>query len=305
MTTALLLALSLSPALAKDLPDVIADFEAGRYHEVVAALPAAEIQRLRGRDAAQATLLVAKSHERLRRSDRALSVYQLGIKLHPNDIPLLIGLAELFTESALIEQARPLFLRVLEIEPRNLRAHVGLARIDRSLGFLDRSADHYETALEVSPVSGDLWRAYAEVLLEQRDTKTAELAAEKALSVSPNSIDSLLVLAYVQRAAGRLSEALSTIDRIIAITGRQTDLALARALWLLEASEDAQARSEAEAVAKAEPGQPLAHWILGRLALGAGDAGLALKHLRIASQGQEGSFVSAAARSLIDSLGAL
>jgi tetratricopeptide (TPR) repeat protein len=290
------------PAVIDHLEKPTQLYEAGRYADVVKALTTDKPVKMRRQEAAKATLLLAKSHEQLHRLDRALSVYQLGIKLYPKHVPLLEGLAELYHVSNLEEQAQPLFQKVLELEPRNIRAHVGLAQIDRALGFLDRSADHYEIALEEDAGNNDLWRSYAEVLMEQRDFLTAELAIEKSLAINPNSIDSLLVSAFIKRAAGKLPEALKVLDTVIETTGGQPDLSLTRSLWLIESGDLKGAKAQAEAVLKEDPAEPLAHFILGRLAITSGEKDKALLQLKAAAKAPEGSFVNLAAKRLLESL---
>lgn len=277
-------------------------FDLGRYSEVIAALPSAAMQKLHGKNLARATLLLAASYERNHRLDKALSVYQLGIKLYPNDIPLLAGLAQLYHASHLEEQAQPLYKKILAAEPNNTTAHLGLASINHTLGLLDKSAQHYEEALEQLKDNAALWRDYAEVLYAQREYKTAELAIERSLALSPQILDSNLDLAFIQRAQGRLPEALATLEKVLALTGHQPEILSAYALWLLEAGKTAQALAQAERLLKSAPEDPLGRWIRARIYLASGRRDLAAKDLAVSAAADPDSFVARAAATLLTQL---
>ena len=110
--------------------------------EVLAALTPDFMQSLRGTDLRQAYVLRGDSLMRLGRSDEALSVYQLGVKLFPKNVDLLTRQGGLLHHAGLDEQARPFFLKALAYEPRHFGAHLGLAEIFRQAGLLERSASH-------------------------------------------------------------------------------------------------------------------------------------------------------------------
>lgn len=290
------------PIIAEPLTAPKRLFDAGKYSEVIPALPSQTMQKLRGKDLRLATLFLAVSYERTRQLDKALSVYQLGIKLFPKDIDLLEGLARLFHTSHLEEQSQALYNKILEIEPNNTSAHLGLASIDRILGFLDRSAKHYETALEQVKDSAGIWREYAEVLYEQRDYKTAELAILKSLELSPQIIDSKLDLAFIQRAQARSSEALASIEEALALTGNPADLVATYALWLLEAEKFRDALAQSTALLKEAPSDPLARWIRAEANLRLGRRGAAIEDLEIAAASDPDSFIAKTSNVLLKQL---
>lgn len=280
-------------------------FEAGKYSEVVAKLSPDRMQRLRGSTLREAYFLLGASHDRLGRVDEALGVFQLGAKLYPQDINLLSELATLLHRMKLEEQAEPLFQRVLKIHPHNARAHLGLAEIDQALGFYDRSAEHYEKALEKFGNQASLWISYGEVLLSLQDHKTAELAARKALSLAATAEASIL-LARSKRAAGLLDEALEAMAAASAASPERVEIKLTRALWLLEAARFDEAEAVAVAALDADSRDPLALWIRARARLRAGQRRDALLYLRMAAaSGRRAPFVARAAERLADELEAM
>ncbi|MBI4375508.1 MAG: tetratricopeptide repeat protein [Elusimicrobia bacterium] len=261
-------------------------FEKGEHQQVISILGPESLQKLRGDELRRAYFVLGNSYEKTGRIDKALGIYQLGTNLFPRDINLLSELARLLQHAGLEEQAAPIYQKVLDIHPNNASAHLGLAEIDHSLGLLERSAGHYEKALEQLSADPRRWRAYAEVLLEMREYKTAELAVQKALQRSYDP-QSLLVLAFIQRASGKLSAALATLA---VTTDPQADRV--RALWLLEAGEHQKALAASEELLKASPGNALALWVRARARLRLGQAEAAAKDLQSLSQNTAAPFAA-------------
>ncbi|MDE2237923.1 MAG: tetratricopeptide repeat protein, partial [Elusimicrobia bacterium] len=263
------------------------------------------LQKLRGADQQDGYYYLGLSYERLGRLDKALGVYQLGVKLFPRDINLLTQLAMLLHTSGLEEQAEPLFQKVLAIHPNNAAAHLGLAQIDHSLGFLDLSVAHYQKALETMGDNPAVWREYSEVSLDRRDYATAEQAARRALALSSDP-DGMLDLARALRASGRLDQAIATLDLAAQRFPRRRDLSLARALWRLEEGRYDEALPLAQALLAAPDPPALAYWIRARVELKRDGYQAAVADLRsaAASEGDDSSFVAAASEKLLALLGA-
>ncbi len=310
---ALLAALLLVPSLASAAwwplmggPSLDAQrklFEGGRYAEVISGLTPDLLLKLRRAELQRAYVYLGASYERTGQLDKALGVYQLGIKLFPKNVELLTRLAQLLHASLLEEQALPIYHKILDLQPLNTPAHVGLAEIDRSLGFLDRSAEHYERALEDLEDNPALWRDYTEVLIEMREWKTAGMAIQKALELVPENPDARVTLAFVQRGQGDVTSAIETISAVIAAAEMPAPLELrqTRALWLLEAGREPAAGLEAEAILKQAPGQPIALFVRARASLKEGKKALAIKDLEAAAAGPA-PFVARVARELLKGL---
>jgi tetratricopeptide (TPR) repeat protein len=240
-------------------------FSAGRYDAVIAALDPDGLLKLRGDDLRRGYDLLAASYKLTGRLDKSLSNYQLAVQLFPQDRGLLERLAKLLHDSGLDEQAQPLYEKLVRLDPKNALGHLGLAEIDHALGFLDRSADHYEKALEGFPRNSGLWREYSEELYDARDYRTAELAARRAQALNPGDAEAKLDLALVLRALGRVDEALAELEGP-SREGR-IEAMRARPLWLLEAGRDAEAEAAAKILLEAAPADPSGLYVRARLEL--------------------------------------
>ncbi len=270
--------------------------DADKPREVIAALTPEFIQSLRGNDVRQAYVLMGDNLDKLGRVDDALGVYQLGVKLFPKNVDLLTRQGGLLHRSGLDEQARPLFHKALEFEPRHYGAHLGLAEIYRKLGFLDRSASHYEGALETLDGRAQVWRDYAETLLAQRDWTTAELAIQKALQLEPENPDGRVIAGFARRAQGDLAAAVAFLDAAIE-RGAGIGPKRAKALWLVEAEKWAEASAAADVVLKEDPADGAALWAKARARMARG-GGKSSPELEALAAGKRSDLAARAARSL-------
>lgn len=271
--------------------------------EVLAALTPNFLQTLRGTDLRQAYVLKGENLDRLGRVDEALGVYQLGVKLFPMNVDLLTRQGDLLHRTGLDEQARVLYKKAIIYEPRHFGAHLGLAEIDRRFGFLDRSASHYEAALETLDGRADIWRSYAETLLAQREWTTADLALTRAISLEPKNPEGHVLTAFARRAQGDMAGAIVLLDDALAL-GAGVGARRAKALWLIESDRASEALIEADRVLKDSPGDSAALWVRSRVQLSRGLPAKAILELSPMTVQSRLDFSARAARSLRDNISA-
>lgn len=306
-----LLALALClglPASAASRPAEIlrasaAAFEAKEFRKVVDGLTEENLQRLRYRDLPEAYILLGRSHEQLDANDKALGIYQLAEGLFPKNVNILSYWADLLHRIGLDDRARPVYDRILKLRPGNALANLGMAEISLHFGFLDRAADHYETALNEWDTNPSIWRAFAEVLSLRRDHARAIAAIERSISLGPDP-ESTYALARFQRAAGRTEEAYANLAAAIAANPGRDDLPHRRALWLLADGKLDDCLAEAEAALKRSgEDDPLALWLRASVRLRQGRATEARKDLERAALFEvEAPFVASVSKAMLESL---
>lgn len=287
----------------KKIRPVQALADAQKPVDVLAALTPDFIQTLRGTDLRQAYVLKGDALDALGRVDEALGVYQLGVKLFPKNVDLLTRQGDMLHRTGLDQQAKVFYLKAIVYEPHHFGAQLGLAEIDRRSGFLDRSASHYEIALETLDQRADVWRSYSETLLAQRDWTTAELAIARAIALEPNNPEGHILTAFARRAQGDLDGAIVALDAALAL-GAGVGARRAKALWLIEAGRSADALTEADRVLKEAPGDAAALWARARAQLSRGLQAKAALELSPLSSAARQDFSARAARGLRDKLAA-
>ncbi len=273
--------------------------DAHKSAEVVAMLTPDFLQTLRGTDLRQAYILMGDNLDKLRRVDEALSVYQLGVKIFPNNVDLLTRQGDMLHRTGLDEQARVFYLKAITYEPKHFGAHLGLAEIDHRFGFLDQAALHYEIALEALDARAEVWRSYAETLIAQRDWTTADLAIKRAISLDPKNPDGHVLAAFARRAQGDMTGALASLDDALAL-GAGVGARRAKALWLIEAERPAEAFAEADLVLKESPDDGAALWARARAQLARGRNDDAARELAPLTAPARLDFIARAARGLRD-----
>lgn len=275
-------------------------FAERKYGEVVQALDSERIRGLPRRARPRAYDLLGLSLQDMGDVSRALQVFQLAEGIYPKDLNILTDLASLLHSSGLHERARPYYERVLRIHPNNARSHLGLAEIHRSQGFLARSEEHYEHCLREWNMHAFIWRDYARVLAAERKLDRAADAARRALALQREP-DTLLLLATVERGQGLKDAAYAGLAEAAGLAPERLDLTLEKALWLLEDGRLDEAKAAASAALRTSPDEPLAHWVKASVALRRGFPTEAKMELASAAS-QEGTFVSRAARAMLEAL---
>ncbi len=287
----------LGPAYGHPLKPIVALEGEGHFAAVLDALSPAFLQNLRPNDLRDAYLMRGESFEALNRPDAALGEYQLGVSLFPKSVALLVHEASLLHRDELDEHALVLFQRALVYDRKNWRAHLGLAEIDRRLGFLDRAVTQYSLALEEDPYDAGVWRDDAEVLLARREPEAAEYALGRALDIDPKSSDAHVLLAFARRAQDDLPGALAELDAAARL-GAGVGVLRAKTLWLIEAGRPADAAVEARVLLAKAPGDPAGLWALARAALPSSPSRAAEILAPLASADPEAPFSARAAAAL-------
>lgn len=300
-----LLALTGCAGVRSGLPNTLdnarALFEAMRYGDVVTLLSDRELRTLSSRDLPRGYELLGLSRERLGRSDAALKTYQIGVAQYPKDINLMTHLGNLLHAGELDAQARPYYERILKLSPTNAAAHLGLAETEHRLGFLDRSAAHYEATLKLWHDQPGLWLDYAQVLSDARRHAEAFDSVGKAAALA----DTAAIRAARARVLWRLerrAEAFDDLDAAQRLEPDRLDLAQQRALWTLEAGDLERANAAAALVLNLKGDDPLGLWVRGASLMRRGRVAEARRDLERAAAQKAAPFVAATAGRLLEAL---
>lgn len=258
---------------SKDKPLQAAEtyFNEGSYLKTIEAINGLQLQELHSEVQSRAYWYLGQSYQRTMNLDKALSTYQVAAQLYPDEKRFLLALAGLYHNVGLADRARPLFEKVLELDPGNPDAHIGLAETFEKLGFLSLASNHYRTALESMDYrNATLWLKAAKCLFGQRRFVEADNAAMQARDISGGDADTWLVLAIISFHQGKLTQALDRLDRADKISPGRKDILIRKSLWSGAAGDIEGARSSVMSVLSKNPKDPLALWALAWLEMKAG-----------------------------------
>src|SRR5438067_2386422 len=116
------------------------------------------------------------------------------------------------------EKARALQLKLLELAPRDWRAHVYVGTTDFFLGHKAEVAKGYlEKAAALNPKAISVWATLAAIAIEQGDRAGAAEAQKKVADMRPDDPAAQADYAYALITAGNLDEAERTARRAAAL----------------------------------------------------------------------------------------
>ena len=145
----------------------------------------------------------------------ALKSQQNALQLNPNlyDSCLAAGLA--LRRLQRFEDAENMFIRAAKIDPKDARAHVGLAGslLDQKLN--ERAEEEADKALDLDPESIDAKIAKAVCLIERKDPNRAEVLLREVLAVDPANAAAQTNLSKILIEDGRFDEATSLLDDVL------------------------------------------------------------------------------------------
>jgi tetratricopeptide (TPR) repeat protein len=156
----------------------------------------------------------------------ALNSFRHAVRLSPDDIPALQGVAQLEFESS--DPAGIVVLEhLLHLRPDDRISHGMLAILQYQQGDCSSAVVHFEKAAELFNSQGQALNAYGICLVKLKRFNDAAATFARALSLNPDDARQRLVLASVQLMAQQPDQAISTLDPLMAGTPDTATLELA------------------------------------------------------------------------------
>lgn len=112
--------------------------------------------------------------------------------------------------------------RLLKNEKNAKRAelHLTLGECQMNLGQTREARNSFDTAARLDPSSAAAWLSLTKAALQLDDIPRAELALRKAVALSPEQVETQLMVGYLRLRQQRLSEALTAFQRASVLDGR-------------------------------------------------------------------------------------
>jgi len=285
---------------SEELRDAGTLFADGKYREAQELFQSVFEHSRDAGDRKLAYWFAGKCFEEIGAYDRALSNYQLAVRLYPKDMQLQLALARLYLSTGMLDRAAPVFLTMLKIDSGSFEGHTGLAEVYVRQGFLSRAQEHYKTALDSMSVrDAGLWRDYADCLFRQRKYAQARAAADHALSIAPEDAGIRLLSASIYRESGSDEAALAELEKAAGYAPERADIALRRALWLAAAGRTDAALAAAQTVLKTDSANPLAQFAAGLALWRAGKPAQAREYFARAASAENSPFIAAFSKELL------
>jgi len=136
-----------------------------------------------------------------------------------------------------LDEAEAVHQRIIDIDPRRVEGHFGLARVYAARRDYVRAADTTDEIVRGKPDYSPGWILRGEVALATGDRHAAFLAFDKAVALQPDNIGPLISRARASLASGDLT----------------------------------RARRDAETIAELTPGAPIRHYLTAAISFAEGD----------------------------------
>lgn len=178
---------------------------------------------------------------------------------------------------------------------------LGTALIEAALGETQTARQHLDLVEQREPESAALWLAKARLALESGDHRAAQRAAQQGLSLSPDDVRFILMLAQAEIRLNNITAAETQTNALLETHGGNQELRIALAQLYLEEGHSEPAYRLLQPLIGQDRIPNIAYFLLGAIAQSQGDIDSALLYYRQVRDGNE--FLparAAAARMLID-----
>jgi tetratricopeptide (TPR) repeat protein len=248
---------------------------------------------------ADALLLLGTADLALGRTDEALRRYDAAARLEPNDPGGHLGLGiahrqkgayeaslaalnevvrlrpkwstghfqigETYFAQRRLEDAAASFERAAELNPRSALVRKRIADSEAGLGNWDAAIAIYRSLVEVPAMTAAALAALGTVYQLKGDTVSAQAALETLAGRFPNDPDAHRLLGQHFAARGDYRKGIEAFGKGLAIAPTHAGLLAAQAIAYGRSGDFDQALRHAEALVKAHPNDPDAHFLLGAL----------------------------------------
>lgn len=202
--------------------------------------------------------------------DEAISALSELAERYPQSAEVPMQLALAYGQKRDVENTRRALERVLELQPGNPRATLGLGNLALRTGDLDKAASIANTLQHDQPKSPAGFSLQGDVLMARNQPQKAATAYGAALDKAPASATVLKL--YAARSRAGAANAAATLSDWLKEHPDDAAVRLAYASTLHQSGKRAQAVNEYEQVLKAQPGSVLALNNLAWLYFEDGDA---------------------------------
>ena len=179
---------------------------------------------------------------------------EAAIRLEPGTAEAHTVLARLLRNDWRWSEAEREFRVALASNPSDVTTWHSLSHLYMALGDMPRSRDATRRAVELDPLNPRMVMHECVHFDLARQVDSALASCRRGLELDPNFPDSHAKLAHVYMQAGRGAEAVSEVDREIAVSGATPTYRATRGLALASAGQPDSARATLGAIQRDTPG---------------------------------------------------
>ncbi|WFS61610.1 PEP-CTERM system TPR-repeat protein PrsT [Pseudodesulfovibrio thermohalotolerans] len=191
----------------------------------------------------------------------AIVIYKTILEKDPNQLQARLGLAQSYLATGKLDQARKNFDKYKLQNPYDKELNYDLARLERLSKNRSKALELVEAYCSANPKSVDGALLYGRLLLEDSDTEGAEKWFNKAVELSPDNSEAHIGLARVYRAQGRIAAADKAIADVLAKDPTNREALYLRASSELERGDKEAYRATFTYISDSHPSDVYAKYI--------------------------------------------
>jgi len=177
----------------------------------------------------------------------ALRDFQKSLELNPKNVPAHVGMGESLRQLGRWDEAKAHFVRAIEIHPESPEAHEGLGHLLGQQGKLQEAVGSFREALRIAPAFSPAHFRLGLVLLDQGRLEEAKQHLAEAIRLEPTVPRPIYVLGAVLSREGKADEAAAHFRRVLTLAPDEV-MALADLASILATSSDPALRDGKQAV---------------------------------------------------------
>jgi tetratricopeptide (TPR) repeat protein len=218
-------------------------------------------------------LNLSDCHDRLGDQAASLAAIDAGLSITPDDAGLLRARAQRLLAAGRTEEAIGAFDKAVRAAPQDTDLLADYGHVLLLAGQFEQAAKVFRFVLQSEPAHRIALLGLADALnqIDQPGEALALLRSSVEAFAPDEDAEYQLHLANALWGSGRFTEALSAIDRVLALGHRTVDTCLLRGKALYHLGRFAEARAELEAALAADPGRSDVAMTLGFCCLSLGD----------------------------------
>ena len=175
------------------------------------------------------------------------------------------SLGNLLVQEDMIDDAIPVYEKLVALEPSNAEAQGVLAQLIRSTGDMDAYLDAQEKTLANDPENTRLMFSLGESYFKRSEFNKAIEKFSMLLSRSPEDTYALEFLGSSQQNLGKFRDAIGTYEKILALQPDNKKIYCEMATCYKELKNLTKARSLVRKAMNIDPAYGLAHIVLGEI----------------------------------------
>ncbi len=165
---------------------------------------------------AEGSMVLGEAYRTLRDYDSAKTAYAEAFRLRPNDAVVQMALSELNLASGALDVAKQFAQGALAAAPQAPLTRVVLVRAALASGDLTTADAQLTTLLKEYPQSSQVRVLEGGLNLMRKNVPAAERAFQKAVELSPTSIEAAAGMAIIEVGTARGPAARARVDRLVA-----------------------------------------------------------------------------------------